>query len=420
MRRALATLALVAVGTSASANGRFPDALDLSFQRGGAGRISGSTTFGLLFSDDLGDTWQWVCEDAVGYAGEWNPQVVITQPGTILVSTTEALRISRDGGCTFMPGPGAMATAWVADLQQGEDGSIWIASANSSGVNDVYVSRDDGVSFEPAGLAVPSAFWLSVRTAPGDVERVYASGYDLVGGVPMPMLHRRDATGWMALPFEYEGESQLKLLGVSPSDPDLVFARIDGEPTDTVLSSSDGGISWTQGPSLLGDVVAFAAWPDGEVLIGTKYEGSHRSTDGGLTWTQVSERLKSPWLNCAAISPTGELWGCGSNWEPDRFAYGRSTDRGETWSRVMRFDEIRTALDCPDATPQDELCEPNFDSAVCTTFSCRVDAPPRPPDAPPIDAGGPPGREGGSGCGCGIALGAVVGFPLRWRRRARR
>lgn len=414
-------LGLLTLGGLAQANGRFPETLDLRFQRGGSGLIAGSATFGLLLSADQGESWKWVCEDAIGYRGIWDPQFVITAQGTIFGSTATGLRISPDGGCNWNLAPGALATAWISDLQEGPDGVVWVATANTAEGNDVYVSRDDGITFEPQGLmaAAPGAYWKSVRVAPGDPGRVYATGYTLAGDTPVPLLYRQDPEGWTAVPFSFGSESQLRLLGVSPVDPNLVFARINGDRMDTVLRSDDAGVSWTGGPEFPGDVSTFVAWPDGEVFLGSRYEGSLRSLDNGLTWTRNSERLTTPATNCGALAPNGEFWACGANWDPDRFAYGRSTDRGATWTKIMRFNEIMDPLDCPDGSSQDELCEAAFDSMVCATFNCEgVDAAPAPPDSGPrVDGGDPGANGGGGGCGCGVALAGLLVLPFQRRRR---
>lgn len=408
-------------GGLAHANGRFPEALELSFQRGAdAHRIAVSVTFGLLLSDDDGATFRWVCEDAVGYRGIWDPLFIVAPTGTLFASTPSALRISRDGGCTWNPGPGETATAWVADLFEAADDSIWVAVANTAGGNDVYVSSDDGATFEPQGLlaSAPTAFWKSVRVAPSDPTRVYVAGYTNVGDEPSALLYRRDPEGWTALPFSAGTASQVRFLAVSPDDPDLVFARIDGEPTDTLLRSDDGAVSWTPVTSVDGDIQTFQIFQGGEIFLGTKYEGTQRSIDNGLTFTENSERRMTLSGRCGHEGPDGQFWVCGANWDPDRFALGKSNDRGRTYTRLMRFNEIRQALDCPDGTPQDEICEGDF-QGICDMFACTgADAAPLQPDAPPLsDAAPGSGGDGGGGCGCGVALAGVLVWPFRRRKR---
>ena len=412
-------------GGLAHANGRFPETLEMSFQRGdGAHRIAVSATFGLLLSDDDGATFRWVCEDAVGYRGIWDPLFVVAPSGTLFASTPSALRISRDGGCTWNPGPGETATAWVADLFEGQDDAVWIAVANTAGGNDVYVSTDDGVTFEAQGLLAeaPTAFWRSVRVAPSDPTRVYVAGYSNSGDDPTPLLYRRDAEGWIALPFAVGTASQIRFLAVSPDDPDLVFARVDGEPTDTLLRSDDGGVSWDPVTSVDGDIQIFQIFQGGEIFLGTKYEGTQRSIDNGLTWTENSARRTTLSGRCGHVGPDGEFWVCGANWDPDRFALGKSSDRGHAYTKLMRFNEIKAALDCPDGTPQDEICEADF-AGICDMFGCTgVDAALPQPDAPGPAADAPPGPGGdggGGGCGCGVALAGVLVWPFKRRRRRR-
>lgn len=421
----LAAIICLLLPRAALANGRFPETLNLHFEPVAGGRIVGSATFGLLISDDQGTSWQWVCEDSIGYQGVWDPQFVLSAQGTLFASTPSALRLSRDGGCTFENSPGTLGSAWISDLHEAQDGAIWIATGDFDTANDLHVTRDDGLTFAAQGLEAlyPTAIWKSVRSAPSDPTTLYATGYYVEGSDPRPLLLRHDAAGWIQIPFTRGSDSQLLILGVSPTDPDLVFMRVFHDPQDIILRSDDGGVSWSEVTSFEGPVQIFVAWPDGEIYAATKYAGSQRSLDSGLTWASASLPREAPSGRCGVIAPNGELWGCLANWDPDRMAYAKSVDRGRTWSKLMRFNEIMAPLDCPTGTPQDELCEPAFAGSICQAYGCgTVDASPMPLDAPPSVDGGPrlDGGDGGGACGCGVALAGAIVLPIGLRRRTKR
>src|SRR5690349_19724241 len=99
--RWLAVASFVLAGQLAHANGRAPQAISLVPQPGDPQTLFLATTFGLLVSHDEGCTFNWMCEQSIGYGGVWDPTYKIGSDGTIFATTFEGLRVSRDGGCTF-------------------------------------------------------------------------------------------------------------------------------------------------------------------------------------------------------------------------------------------------------------------------------------------------------------------------------
>src|SRR5512147_2334758 len=101
MRRfALAGLLIAALAQVASANGRASATSTIHFQEGAEQNIVAGMTFGVLLSHDGGTTWHWMCEDAVGYGGMWDPDYSYEPNGTVFATTFDGLRSMSDG-CTF-------------------------------------------------------------------------------------------------------------------------------------------------------------------------------------------------------------------------------------------------------------------------------------------------------------------------------
>ncbi len=48
-------------------------------------------TYGLLFSNDGGANWDWVCERAIGYSGNEDPTIAISGSGAVIVGTFAAM-----------------------------------------------------------------------------------------------------------------------------------------------------------------------------------------------------------------------------------------------------------------------------------------------------------------------------------------
>src|SRR5262245_12927572 len=80
--------------TTAHANGRYPEANQLVVDRGGdPARLVLRTTYGLVQSTDAGKTWRWICEDAIGYSGEWDAPIGIAGDATILAGTPSGISV---------------------------------------------------------------------------------------------------------------------------------------------------------------------------------------------------------------------------------------------------------------------------------------------------------------------------------------
>ena len=71
---------------------------------------------------------------------------------------------------------------------------------------------------------------------------------------------------------------------------------------------------------------------------------TYKSVDGGVTFTQLTN---VPEMACLTQDASGDLLGCGANWEPDFKAIARSQDGGATWTKQWRFIEMADALAVP-------------------------------------------------------------------------
>src|SRR5258706_14268009 len=75
--------AALAWASPARANGRFPAANQLVVAAQDPSYLILRTTFGIMFSHDRGQNWDWVCEKAVGYGGLDHPSMGITKTGRL-------------------------------------------------------------------------------------------------------------------------------------------------------------------------------------------------------------------------------------------------------------------------------------------------------------------------------------------------
>jgi uncharacterized protein (TIGR03382 family) len=377
MRRVV--LLLLLLGSIAHANGRSPLTNGIALRPGDDQSIYLATTFGLLISHDNGCTFRWVCEQNIGYGGQWDPKYAIATDGTIFATTFEGLRVSRDGGCSFTTAASTQGV-WIDALDIGPDGTVWIGTATTGSTNDVFASTDNGMTFQSKGMLSPEIWWKSVKVAPSNASRVYITGYQ-VANSPTAYFYRSDgAGGWTPSPLTdvmYASTPVLLVKAIDPTNPDIVYMASEGAnpPSgDRLYRSSDGGMTWTEvlaTTSTIHDVVIRDAQ---NIIVATQIKTASsimggpafQSTNGG---TSFSEIPGAPQLACVSKRSDGVLFGCGANWDPDFKAVAKSADGGASWDKVWRFVEIAGAVQCDAGTVQHDTC----DVALWDCPSCQTD-----------------------------------------------
>ncbi|MDQ3369543.1 MAG: glycoside hydrolase, partial [Myxococcota bacterium] len=355
----------------AAADSRPPLTTGIAFRPADPRSIYVRTTFGLLISHDDGCSFRWVCERAIGYTGDFDPKYAIAADGTIFATTFEGLRVSRDGGCTWVTataerraGAGSIATLWIDAIDLAPNGHVWVATAESAAPNNVYRSTDGGLTFAPRGLHSPTVWWKSVKVAPSDPRRVYVTGYQ-VAGTPMARLQRSDDAGgtWREQPLTSSppmklGSTPLVLVNaIAPTDPDtLLVTSLGANPPggDVLYRSTDGGTSFTEvfaSTDRIRDVIHAA---DGSVYVATLGGGSAHSRDGGATFTPLAG---APQLGCLGQRSDGALLGCAANWQPDFQAVTRAVGPGR-WQPLLTFAALAGPVQCAAGTTTHDRCDP--------------------------------------------------------------
>ncbi|MBT8495554.1 MAG: hypothetical protein KJO07_21070, partial [Deltaproteobacteria bacterium] len=357
--RLLVVLLGIAVSSTVLANGRFPASRGVSAQ---ADSWMVPVTFGMLVSNDGGSSFYWLCEDALGYGGTYDPDHLVDAQGDRWITSFDGIRVSRDGGCTWNAVGAPFDTLFPGALTMDSAGRLWVVTAQAGVDNGAYRNDDSsGAVFGALGLSSPEGLFTSIAVAPSLTSRAYVAGF-VIGelGLPEPLLlsTNDDGASWDPLPvdaFDLGDQPTLEVRAVSQADPDVVFVSVGRTPEnggDVLYRSVDGGQSFAEALTMVGGIEAVLARANGEIVVGAGAQGTWVSANAGQSFEQVEG---GPLLSCVYERADGSLLGCGSNVAPDPLAIGSSSD-GRSWDSVLTFDAIAGPLECEAGTPQRDSC----------------------------------------------------------------
>lgn len=418
--------ALLTLGTggAAHAHAGLPETSNVNVRRGHPEDFLVGTTFGAVISRDSGQSWRWICTDAMG-SGAWRPESYLwREAGDIIAATGSSILRSADNGCSWSTHPYFKDT-WVTGLaaHPTDDRILYAITGRPTTPNGVYRSRDGGETWEPTPLLRTGLNLNAVRVSPVDPRRVYASGNE---GDRLLLLRSDDAGDhWEEIPHplpELQRPYDLVLSAVDPVSPDGVWVRVSAQGYTHLLRSEDGGRTLTQ-VQMLDDL----------------FTNMELSADGGTAWvgtlnsffrgprTGPLEKQPLPTGNSCALRVGDTLYACGSTWLHD-WALARSRDEGTTWEPMFTLYGIKGPDQCPAGTPVQKLCpklwpqladqlgaDPYVDGGVVE--------PPPPQDAGTPDAGtAPPTKSSGCSAASGNAAPALLLLSTLtlWRRGRRR
>jgi hypothetical protein len=326
-------LSITAVAPTTEANGRFPGANHLVFGPSDAARIAVRTTFGALLSRDGGATFRWVCEEAVGYAGQQDPAIALFEDGTLATAALEGAFVSHDAGCSHQRLVADTSVDFTVARSEPSRGLL-ITSTFVKGVHEarVLLTVDSGHSFSRLSLFDEGFYPDTIDIAPSAPTRAYVSGTFSDGQKLQGAVDRSDDGGvtWKRQVFDLQGDSGVYLAAVDPQNPDRVYVRTTGKAADRLLASDDAGATFAVRATVPGGLLGFALSPDGtQVAIGGPSVGVQTATRDALVFTTVNAVP----VNCLAWAEPG-LFACGAGAEAG-FALARSTDGGTTFSAVL-------------------------------------------------------------------------------------
>jgi hypothetical protein len=417
----------------AQANGAFPDSLGLLLPRDRPQQILLTTNFGLVRSDDGGASWDWVCEEAIGYGG-FLYQIGPPPRNRLFAVTSDGLRVSDDTGCAWLSAAGVLSASDVyPDFTDGER-VLAIGQALDPAVNRsagaLYGSSDAGDNFESILGATFGKHLASLEIARSDPGVVYLASATYDAGKWRPALGRSTDAGatWQTHElFDRAGGVVPYILAVDSSDPSRVFLRLKGLMSLDQFAIYDAGTDSLTGMLALNSAMsAFLQRSDGALIVGAMTGGAWITTDLGASFTPWAESLHLR----ALAERDGRIY-AGTNHLQDGFALAVSDDAGASWQPLLRFEQITGPRQCGEVA---EICAEPWATLQMTLAN---------PPAPALDAGVPEAGAGGGGGGGGtggasgsrsqggcsvlqpaqagaelwLAWLAVACLPVRWLRR---
>ncbi|MDP3278117.1 MAG: hypothetical protein Q8Q09_23225 [Deltaproteobacteria bacterium] len=369
---------------AAYGNGRFPAAQLIHVstdQRSVALRV----TFGFMISEDGGQNFSWLCEEALGYGGGvFDPPFVLDANQRLHVALPDGLaRLERDR-CSTRRDPG-LESQFVIDLDRTRDGQT-VFAVTSSGApgarNYVYRAGTSSERFEPLGAGFASdTLFETIEHAPSDPQRIYLTA---VRNSPRRVIFLRSSDGGVT--FEETSLDSFNvddgyIAGVDPTNPDRVYVRAplrdvilpdagaNASPT-ALLVTDDGGRTFRELVRSVGAMTGFALSDDGATLFfGTQHlaDGLQRSRNRGVTF----ERVAGVHVTGLRVA-TNTLW-VAANWVLDGFALGRSVDQGTTIVPAIRsFCDVQGAPACGPSTDVTALCGARWPVFRSSSLACPI------------------------------------------------
>lgn len=417
---AAAVAAALTFSGTAAANGRYPSAGLIALDPSDPQHVVVRATYGLLSTADGGATWTWLCEQAVGFSDNEDPMIAMTKNGTMLAGVFKGLSVSTDRGCGWSFVGGDLTDRYVVDLSTEKGAPERAVALASNGIGggkfktQVFETADDGATWTQMGVDLPEDFLgLSIDVAPSDPQRIYLTGRygapDYAGVVERSFdrgktWERLDITG-------ADDKHPPYLSAIDPSNPDVLYVRLDAAEADSVVMSKDGGATWTQAFQEVGSLLGFALSPDGkQVAVGGDQDGLWIAPSDTMAFTKVADlRVK-----CLLWTPDA-LYSCADEFK-DGFQVGLSKDGGKTFTAFEHLQQV-CPLECPDGSDVANECPKQWGAVSLTIDAKDCD---EKPDAGPTTGAGGGGASGtdsgcavgGSSSGCAVGGGGLAGGAL--------
>jgi MYXO-CTERM domain-containing protein len=446
---------LIAAGTLclpelARGNGRFPEAQRLLEHPSDSNRLYLAGTYGLLITENRGQSWHYVCEQSFALETlEGDPFLELLHTGDILSGMSDQLTRSEDCGCTWQSVLAQATQLTVIDITtDSADKALALVkdATNFPSQVKLYESTNAGQSWTKTSDLPDISSAYTIDVAPSDPQRLYVSAYSpsMMQGVLLVSKNRGGS--WDELVITGTGTTAAPYIAaVHPSEPDTVFVRTrvndftaDFAAQDALLVTTNAGGDWGEALHRQAMLLGFALSPDGSTVLAGYGDSilagiSTNPDDLGIykasTSDLVFQQIMNATVTCLRWTPRG-VYACTVQdtvqVPTPGMSVGFSADANFTLATanpltpLLDLRQVQGPLGCAAATCSDSWTTGGTDAGVavcqqlgasCTftageDITCPVptpDAGSEPDASAPSDAGTSPDASASGGASGGVA-----------------
>ena len=399
----LAVVLVLVLGVGAArADGAFPDSLSIVLPADRPHRLSLATNFGLISSDDDGDTWSWVCEGPLTNCSTLY-SVSAAPADRLYALSADSLVFSDDDACDWTVAGGDVSAGGVVDafpFAQDAQRVLAVVSPNGVGTQTNYTvvaSHDGGKTFDAVVYtATGSDFVTGVEVSRTDASTIYVTLASGASFSPALAITNDAGAHWRSVDLSATlgASSSIRLVAVDRTNPGRVFLRVAQDAGEglAVFDAATGAVAV---PVMFpaGLMTGFVQTAEGPLLAAGRVGGDgpiHRSLDDGATWLPVTSTLHVR----AFAERDGKVYAAADN-TADGYALGVSTDLGVTFAPLMRLDQVGSIAACVRAACQ-SVCASEVAMGLWAASTCTAapEAAPKASGGGGCGLGGPAGKDG--------------------------
>ncbi len=191
-----------------------------------SGNSSGGGKLGVVRSDDGGKSWDVLAASDQG-RNDFHAMALSPSDPSVVYGVSEGLSVSRDGGRTWKDAGPLPAETFAIAASNGNANILYAAT-----IKALYTSRDGGKNWDYGYMILKPATMVSV-TPNGKL-------YAFIYGVGLIVADEPNFN-WKVISTDFQNR-YLLYLAADPANPARLYAAVD---TGSVMTSGDGGITWT-------------------------------------------------------------------------------------------------------------------------------------------------------------------------------
>jgi photosystem II stability/assembly factor-like uncharacterized protein len=317
-------------------------------------------TFGALVSSDQGETFHWICEDAVGGVTGADPIVAVPDANTLVIGNARGLFVSRDGGCNWQTHAQMAPPAQVGALAiDPSDAATWLVAENTPayGRGRLWRTRDSGKTYAQV-QNVGKAMYIYAAA----ISAVNPSRWVIVGGNnrahdSCPLYVSDDAgQTWHGGPIAAAPDAAAKpRVVLHPLDPEqMLVASLDVTTNGSrILRSTDGGRTFSIVLRIPEPTVAMAYEADGDSVFVAGTHHLYGSSNQGKSF----EPAEQPTGNACVATHGRQVYACGAE-GLDHFSLASRFAKDEDFEGVFRLDAMQGPYHCKAGSQVYDMCAP--------------------------------------------------------------